>query len=336
MDHKAEYEKLDQVVITQNETGLPVLRFAVQAQLYLTGGALSRTRQTVIDVFDSFRRLAPDRITHLKPNLENRLLPISTLDFPAFYYAEIDRQDVPDMVFCPHLTSVPAVPPQYQARAHLTAADDGPDAISELDLAVPPSFVQADPDRYLAQVLDWCARLQPMHGQAGFAPVYENGAETEHMRETWPYLARFPGLSYPLPYPIAAEGHGHRRISGTNWLTILDNRLLEELGGAAHLPRRLAEAWATIIDQPAGTDLPPGVTLHEYDGGVVIRAGEHPQLGDVNMGNIPETYRTVSAALRPWRFEDYQQNPMDLIRVPRPLDAYEETLNWLGRFDLAD
>ena len=69
---------------------------------------------------------------------------------------------------------------------------------------------------------------------------------------------------------------------------------------------------------------------------VLIRAGTHPQMGDVNMGNIPEAYRTVSDALRPIRFEDYQQNPMDLIRVPRPLDAYEETLNWLHRFDLVD
>ena len=87
---------------------------------------------------------------------------------------------------------------------------------------------------------------------------------------------------------------------------------------------------------PLPPDLPGGLSLHDYAGGVVIRAGTHPQMGDINMGNIPEAYCAVSDALRPIRFEDYQQNPMDLIRVPRPLDAYEETMNWLRRFDVVD
>lgn len=178
--------------------------------------------------------------------------------------------------------------------------------------------------------------MKPMHGLAGFAPVYGIGAEADHMQETWPFLARFPGLNYPIPYPKAAEGQGARKICGISWLTILGAPALAALGGRAHLVERLADAWAVVADEAPRPGLPPGIGLHDYDGGLLIRAGTHPQMGDVNMGNIPEAYRTVSDALRPIRFEDYQQNPMDLIRVPRPLDAYEETLNWLHRFDLVD
>lgn len=331
---KVEYEKLDNVVVAHRDSGKPVMRFSVQLQLFLSDGADRGRRHAVVDVLDSFRRLAPDRVTHLQPHLENRLVPIDSVAFPAICHAEAERLDPKDEGFGPHVTSFPAAPPQWQASAALTSAEPG--GISVLDAALPPSFVRADPDRYLTQVLDWCARVKPMHGLAGFAPVYEIGMEASYMQETWPFLARFPGLNYPIPYPMAAEGQGHRKICGTSWLTVLGDDVLSALGSRAQLVERLADAWARIMDDGPVSGLPPGLRLYDYDGGLVIRAGDHPQMGDVNMGDIPETYRAVSDALRSIRFEDYQQNPMDLIRVPRPLDAYEETLNWLHRFDMAD
>lgn len=336
MDQKVEYDKLDNVVIAHHRSGQPVMRFSTQLQLFLANGAAPATRHAALTVLDSYRQLAPDRVTHMQTHPEVPLVPIEDRNVPSFFQHDADNPTAADEEFRPHLTSLPATPPQWQAYAALAATEAGTDAISVLNAAVPPSFVHTDPDRYLALVLDWCARVKPLHGLAGFAPVYGIGAETDHMQETWPFLARFPGLNYPLPYARAAEGQGARRISGISWLTILGDRALAALGGHAQLAARLADAWALIADEAPHPGLPPGIDLHEYDGGVLIRASTHPQMGDVNMGNIPETYRTVSDALRPIRFLDYQQNPMDLIRVPRPLDAYEETLNWLHRFDVID
>ena len=337
MDQKVEYEKLDNVVIAHHESGQPVMRFSTQLQLFLADGAAPATRHAALNVLESFRQLAPDRVTHVQPHPESPLVPVESVDFPGFLRAEAEGRMPADESFCPHVTSLPAVPPQWQAHAALAAAEEtGTGAISVLNAALPPSFVRSDPDRYLALVLDWCARLKPMHGLAGFAPVYGIGAEADHMQETWPFLARFPGLNYAIPYPKAAEGRGARKISGISWLTVLGDEALAALGGRALMVERLADTWALVVDEAPRPGLPPGISLHDYDGGLVVRAGIHPQMGDVNMGNIPETYRTVSDALRPIRFEDYQQNPMDLIRVPRPLDAYEETLNWLHRFDVVD
>lgn len=336
VDQKVEYEKLDNVVIAHHQSGQPVMRFSAQLQLFLADGAQPATRQATLAVLESFRQLAPDRVTHIQAHPEAPLVEAEGADFLAWYQPGAERADSPDDGFRPHLTSLPATPPQWQAHVALAPAAAGADTISVLNAAVPPSFVRADPDRYLAQVLDWCARVKPMHGLAGFAPVYGIGTETDHMQETWPFLARFPGLHYPLPYPRAAEGQGARKISGISWLTVLGDQALAALGGRALLIERLADAWALVVDEAPRPGLPPGIGLHDYQGGVLIRAGMHPQMGDVNMGNIPEAYRTVSDALRPIRFEDYQQNPMDLIRVPRPLDAYVETLNWLHRFDVID
>ena len=334
METLTEYDKLDGKVIADRRTGRPVMGFAIQTRLFLADGAQTRTRHAACDALALFRQLAPTQVTHVQPDPDSGPRPIGAGDLATSLRDAAGRLDPGRDMHAPHLTSWPAAPPKWQASATLPAGSEGDDAISVFDAAVPPAFVRGNPNLYLGAVLDWCETLRPLHGLAGFAPIYEFGMSRSHMCETWPFLARFPGLHYPLPYTNAAKGQAARRISGTNWLTILGDEVLAALGGQAELIARLAAAWAAVMDEPLRQQLPPGITLHDYDGGLLIRAGMHPQLGDVNMGNIPETYRVVNDALRPLRFEDYQQNPMDLIEVPRPLDAYEETLNWLNRFDI--
>ncbi|WP_374634998.1 type VI immunity family protein [Paracoccus sp. (in: a-proteobacteria)] len=73
--------------------------------------------------------------------------------------------------------------------------------------------------------------------------------------------------------------------------------------------------------------------LYPDGGGVVIRAGTYPQLGDQNIGGVPNCYRIVNAALRPWLFTDYANKPTRLIKLPRPLNALDETLGCITRFD---
>ena len=41
----------------------------------------------------------------------------------------------------------------------------------------------------------------------------------------------------------------------------------------------------------------------------------------------------MNKVLRPWLFTDYQNKPTQLLKVPKPLDAFDETLRWVTRFD---
>jgi hypothetical protein len=77
--------------------------------------------------------------------------------------------------------------------------------------------------------------------------------------------------------------------------------------------------------------LEPSCTIHRYDGGIVIQAGEGPRLGDTQRNDIPEHYRLVSRYTKPARFEGYSKN--GLFRVPENLDKVAETLQWVRRFD---
>ncbi|MBM7046353.1 hypothetical protein JTP94_14490 [Rhizobium lusitanum] len=45
---------------------------------------------------------------------------------------------------------------------------------------------------------------------------------------------------------------------------------------------------------------------------------------------IPEAYQRVAQVLKPIRFDDHQRL---LIDAPQPLDALEETIKWVRRFD---
>jgi hypothetical protein len=74
-------------------------------------------------------------------------------------------------------------------------------------------------------------------------------------------------------------------------------------------------------------------TIITWDGGILIRAGTEPQIGDRNMGQWPEANVAVNRALRPIRFEEYPDKKFALIDVPPPFDALDETLKWVRRFD---
>ena len=130
-------------------------------------------------------------------------------------------------------------------------------------------------------------------------------------------IKRFPGFDIldGVRFSMKA-GSVHNRIKCVNWLTILNDDLVTELGGI----------------EPMREALEPVCKVHEYPGGVVIQAGEAPQLGDTHRGDIPEAYRMVARYTRSVRFEGYQ-GPSGLFRVPDNHDKIAETLAWIRRFD---
>jgi hypothetical protein len=173
--------------------------------------------------------------------------------------------------------------------------------------------------RQIDRTLRAAARLRPLHGLAGFGlQVDRINASTTDEAAGLPALARFPGLHCSLDRPFAAEISVRRtvadRLFSVNWLTVVGDPMLVEIGGAQALADRLG----------------PSCPVHGYDGGVVVQAGAHPQTGNAQTGDVPDDYRRVNAALRPLRFEDYR---VGIQPVEPPLDPRDATLRWVRRFD---
>jgi hypothetical protein len=156
------------------------------------------------------------------------------------------------------------------------------------------------------EVAKW---LNPLYGYAGYGILDSPSSIVADAYESaiFTIAQRFPGLEadYPIAHSLSTDG-----IKGVNWLTILANRWIDQLGGL-----------------PALKAMNSGFL--KYPGGVVIQAGDQPQIGDRN-GNVwPELYIKLNTAVRPVRarktypFQHYGENRFD------PKSSRE----WLARFD---
>ncbi|MGV2293324.1 type VI immunity family protein [Trinickia sp. YCB016] len=169
-------------------------------------------------------------------------------------------------------------------------------------------------DSLLQAVLRWCGICHPVHGTGGFALVFASGM-SQNTKYALHLMKRFPGFDYVHGIDFASDARDvENQIKCVNWLTVLGDKIVGELGGI----------------EPMRHALEPACKVHEYPGGVVIQAGEAPQLGDTYRNDIPEAYRMVARYTKPVRFEDYRSR---LFRVPDNLDKKEETLAWVRRFD---
>jgi len=202
----------------------------------------------------------------------------------------------------------------YQAHALVKRMQD--DELSVLTARMPVCNTDAklNFETLRSAILRWCEIAQPMHGTAGFTLIFASGM-SQNTRYALPLLKRFPGFDLVDGIAFTREAHAvHNRIKSVNWLTVLCDSIVTELGGIE--PMRMA--------------LQPLCSFHKYPGGVVIQAGENPQLGDTYRADIPEAYRMVARYTRAVRFEGYSDM---LFRVPDGLDHVEEAMSWVRRFD---
>ena len=125
--------------------------------------------------------------------------------------------------------------------------------------------------------------LQPMHGFFGLG--------IQHSHEYYDYQY----LEYELAHQFLGldisndedDEHLREGFKCINWLTILSDRLItDKLGSLEALKERNNDNE---------------IRFYPYSGGVVVRAGEVPELGDVARNPYPKHYVNVNALLKPAR-----------------------------------
>ena len=128
-----------------------------------------------------------------------------------------------------------------------------------------------------------CEILQPMHGFFGL------GIQHSHEYYDYQYLEyelahQFLGLDISN---VEADKDFREGFKCINWLTILSDQLItDKLGSLEALKERNSDNE---------------IRFYPYAGGVVVRAGEVPELGDVATNPYPKHYVNVNALLKPAR-----------------------------------
>jgi hypothetical protein len=290
--------------VPTDDEGRPLLDFAFYVTLFFENGHLPERRRAAYELLEDYWRRAGDRVRWTTNVRTFEWEPVSAQNAPAAWLAQQPEEpwkwnvcyhggDAFDVASAVRFDALGIPYPERQ--------------LSYVDAMLPATWFAEHPeDDPVALVLRWAAALRPLHGTAGLAIATpldskRQGAVARRVRAV---AERLPGLE--VDYALSHSLYLQRGIKSANWLTCLDDALLDRLGGADAL--RAA--------------LPAGLRLLGYPGGAVLQAGSQPLAADEERGGSLEPYRQAARLLRPVQ-ADYRG-------VFLGFDA-DETQEWLRR-----
>ncbi len=168
--------------------------------------------------------------------------------------------------------------------------------------------------------------LQPIYASAGIGLTVPTSPAI-FMNDLWPHSRALIPVAQKW---IGAELTDHGFYLGVakgyysvNWLTAVGDEWLERLGGKAAVRERLQL---------------PGFECWDSPGGLLIRAGEFPQMGDTEHGHGVPEYSALDAVLSPLRIPHYRTSmlaPGPHGRFPEGREKYQQVLDaYLRRFEV--
>lgn len=296
----------------------PAAKFGLGCVLFMPNSDRSQMREQALRFLLDYQTMFPERVNEFLARDARRSVKF-TGDLEKRTITDYNRYPVEsgcsNSLFGAVDTGLPNDDVQpYQANTLICRASE-PD-LSFVSAHMPVCGDKASPqfEVLLQAVLRWSALCRPVHGVAGFALTFSSGM-SQNTKYALMMMKRFPGLEVLAGVDFTMEaGTEHHRIKGVNWLTVLCDALVDELGRLDKMKNMLE----------------PVCKVHTYDGGVVIQAGAYPQLGDAWCNNVPSAYRLVAHYTKSIRFENYDES---LFRVFDGVDDMQETLAWIRRFD---
>lgn len=180
-------------------------------------------------------------------------------------------------------------------------------------LNVPAEWVEADPTGYANWYAELAGTFEFCSGLAGYGVDYTDlgEANTVALQRLYGLGRRHPGLDVGAKF----SNHLGQGIKGVNWLTFLHPNFVDRLGGREWLGNALRQPTIRVRDLPSG---------------VMIQAGDTPEIGDTNRQQTCPDYHQVGRVLAPIRDREY---PLLMMDETGSWGSAERTHEWLGRFD---
>lgn len=174
-----------------------------------------------------------------------------------------------------------------------------------------------------------CELLQPIHGSGGLGltvslsridmqlHVVNNSIYRRHI-EAWPCIEANARESIPVIRIDPSQGY-LEWVRTTGWITVLGDQMLEKLGGK--------DAVATAAEQDSL------VSAHPYSGGLMLKAGHWPILGDAASGPIPRAYGHIARLTKPVRNTSTRPDMLGSWGWNTYDERAEAWRQWRDRFD---
>jgi len=292
--------------LPMGEEGQPLLDIGFYVTFFFEDGHLVERRRAVYEILKEYWFRVGE---HLR----------WTTNLKTYEWEEITARQFADAWFA----AQPKEPWKWGVTLHGGATFDAaspyrfegvgkPDShliMSFLSAMFPATWFAEHPEASAVDIVQrWATLLQPRHGTAGLSIVGSLNRPTayETQEQARGLAERFPGLE--VDDALSEAIYVQKGIRSVNWLTCIDDSLIERLGGIE-----------TLRAQVAGD-----LHLHEYPGGAIVRAGDFPQAGDRNRQRAIEPYRRAAALLRPVQPR--------YTGIMLGFDA-ESTQDWVNRFN---
>lgn len=187
---------------------------------------------------------------------------------------------------------------------------------SYIKLVMPWSTLR-QPDgraRYEKWLVYLCNQVSAEHGHGGLSSILPYDYFS-YMPTEYELAQQYAGLDVDSTAHISTlELIDH--IKGVNWYTVLGNTFVERLGGESAIRHALSNRG--------------DIEILTYNNGLIIRAGEYPELGALEDGP-PPAYVAVNKVVKPVRIP----NPDQLHSYSPYGNCFEKdsTDRWYARFD---
>lgn len=296
--------------------GKPVVRLGLILTLYFKRGYTSDTKENVLACF---RRFYEEYQTQLKCLVYGRHQKLTSANFEKAQQA-ISKSGGNDE-FSLFLGSAPdeTEADEYSLSAMNSFEIHGDKLRSYIKLVMPWSILKETDG--LSRFQEWavylCDQVKAEHGYGGLSSIlpydYHGYIPTEYE-----LAQQYSGLEVDS-MPHASSIELLESVKGVNWLTVLGQDFVDLLGGESSL----RHAFSGRGD----------VEFVPYSKGLIIRAGEYPELGKLEDG-LPSAYVAVNNIVKRIRIP----NPDQLHPYSPYGDGFEEdsTARWYARFDRED
>lgn len=293
--------------------GTSVVRLGVIATVYFKEGY---TAEKKLKIIECFRKFHDEFGTNLNGLLQDsyKTLTSTTLEKAITKIQTSSGNDRCEL----HLTSATST---KEAASYgistLNSREIHEDSErSYIKLVFPWEFITTDEGcaNYKAWVKYLCNQVEAEHGYGGLSSILPFDYDS-YMPIEFELSQKYSGLDVDsMPHSLASKLVNH--IKGVNWQSIIGNSFIENLGGESVLRQKLSGSG--------------NIDITNYNNGVIIQAGEHPELGPIGEGGL-DSYIAVNRILK-------------LVRNPEPdqLHHYspygncfeEQSTNlWYERFD---
>lgn len=291
---------------------------AIAGTLFFADGHLPAVREAICACFDAYQRVYTPGLTWLfreDPHEGPGKMPIAKAQPLTAMLARMDEDDAVSFHYTSGKAAHDAGPWEFQVvgipawRARM-----GGWGLCGLRFSVPLLSVEENPEDFVRLFVDCARGLRAAHGYAGHSLVLSALRYLENQAfETFltSKLRAFDAGSL-----VAGGANAHLGIKTVGWLTAIDRTYLEKVGGEAAVRPALPMDWFRLLD---------------YDGGLVIQAGEQPEAAPAD---VPRPARLVlpNMLLKPVRTPSVRLHYASADSEPRLIGAAAEA--WLTRFDV--